>query len=79
MNLPIKNAPDEVAGRLPARAARNHRSLQGELAAVAEAAVRDEPPGPLDDVLAEIRSLDLRPPNESAEIVRAVRDGRSGC
>jgi plasmid stability protein len=40
MNLSIKNAPDDVVARLRARAARNHRSLQGELRAIVEAAVQ---------------------------------------
>ena len=78
VNLSIKNVPDAVVENLRARAARNHRSLQGELLAIVEAAVRDEPQESLDDVLAEIRSLNLRSQNESAEIVRALRDGRSG-
>ncbi|MEJ0017374.1 MAG: Arc family DNA-binding protein [Acetobacteraceae bacterium] len=39
VNLSIKNAPDDVVLRLRERAARNHRSLQGELMAIIEAAV----------------------------------------
>lgn len=34
VNLTIKGVPDEVAERLRERAARNHRSLQGELMAI---------------------------------------------
>jgi hypothetical protein len=33
VNLSIKDVPDALADRLRARAARNHRSLQGELMA----------------------------------------------
>ena len=33
-NLSIKNVPDEVVEKLRARAAANHRSLQGELMAL---------------------------------------------
>jgi antitoxin FitA len=40
VNLSIKNAPDDVVQRLRERAARNHRSLQGELMAIIEDAVR---------------------------------------
>ena len=40
VNLSIKNAPDDVVERLRARAARNGRSLQGELLAIVEDAVR---------------------------------------
>ena len=37
-NFSIKGVPDDVADRLRLRAARNHRSLQGELMAVIEQA-----------------------------------------
>lgn len=40
VNLSIKNAPDHVVQRLKARAARHHRSLQGELLAIHEQATR---------------------------------------
>lgn len=38
-NLSIKSVPEELAESLRQRAARNHRSLQGELMAILEAAV----------------------------------------
>ena len=38
VNLSIKNASDEVVAALKLRAKRNHRSLQGELMAIIEAA-----------------------------------------
>ena len=38
VTLSVKNVPDAVARRLRARAKRNHRSLQGELLAIVEAA-----------------------------------------
>ena len=37
--LSIKNVPDEVLDKLRARAARHHRSIQGELMAVLSAAL----------------------------------------
>lgn len=37
----IKDVPEATAGRLRERAARNHRSLQGELLAIIEAAAND--------------------------------------
>lgn len=43
-NLSIKDVPEEIAQALRARAARNHRSLQGELMAIIEAAAK-EPAG----------------------------------
>lgn len=44
VNLSIKGVPDALAERLRERAARNHRSLQGELMAIVSDAVLD-PPG----------------------------------
>lgn len=41
LNLSIKNVPDALAAKLRERAALNHRSLQGELMAMLEAAVSD--------------------------------------
>jgi len=41
VNLSIKDVPDDVAERLRQRAARNHRSLQGELMAIVEQAARE--------------------------------------
>lgn len=42
VNLSIKDVPDELAERLRQRAARNHRSLQGELMAIVEQAALAE-------------------------------------
>ena len=43
VNLSIKDVPDDVAERLRARAARNHRSLQGELMTIVEQAAAEAP------------------------------------
>lgn len=43
VNLSIKDVPDALAERLRQRAARNHRSLQGELMAIVERAASEEP------------------------------------
>ncbi|MFL5285807.1 MAG: FitA-like ribbon-helix-helix domain-containing protein [Rhodopila sp.] len=76
VNLSIKNAPDDVVRRLRARAERNHRSLQGELMAIIEAAVQDEPVATAADILAEVRRMVLSTPAEAAAIIRDLRDGR---
>jgi plasmid stability protein len=76
VTLSIKNAQDDVVKRLKARAARNHRSVQGELLAIIEEAVRNEAPVSPGEVLAEVRRLGLRTPSESAQMVREDRDGR---
>jgi plasmid stability protein len=41
-NLSVKDVPEELAERLRRRAARNHRSLQGELMAIIERAAYEE-------------------------------------
>ena len=74
INLSIKNAPDDVVQRLRARAERHHRSLQGELMAIIESAVREDRAATPADILAEVRQLGLRTPSEGAAIVRADRD-----
>jgi plasmid stability protein len=76
VNLSIKNAPDEIVARLKERAAKHHRSLQGELLAIIEEAVRTPRRLTPKDVLAEVRRLGLQTPAEAVAIVRADRDGR---
>jgi plasmid stability protein len=75
VTLSIKNAPDEVVARLRARAARHHRSLQGELMALIEQAAREEAPRLTPaELAAEIRALGLRTPSESVAMIRADRE-----
>jgi plasmid stability protein len=76
MNLSIKNVPDELVQHLRQRAARRHRSLQGELLAIIEQAVHSEQALTPAELLTEVRGLGLRTPAESAAIVRADRDRR---
>ena len=76
VNLSIKNAPDDIVTRLKERAAKHHRSLQGELMAIIEEAVRTPDRLTPMDVLAEVKRLGLRTPAEAAAIIRADRDGR---
>ena len=76
VNLSIKNAPDRVVQRLRERAERHHRSLQGELLAIIEAAVKGDEPATPADILAEVRRLGVHTPSEAAAIIRADRDGR---
>ena len=76
INLSIKNAPDDVVQRLRVRAERHHRSLQGELMAIIESAVREDRAVTPADILAEVRQLGLCTPSEAAAIFRADRDAR---
>jgi plasmid stability protein len=75
-SLSIKNVPDDVVERLRRRAERSHRSLQGELLAIVEEAVRTEQDlSPL-ELLAEVRRSGLHTPGEATGIIRADRDRR---
>ncbi|MGH7101772.1 MAG: FitA-like ribbon-helix-helix domain-containing protein [Acetobacteraceae bacterium] len=76
VNLSIKNAPDDLVQRLRERAKRHHRSLQGELLAIIDAAGREGHPATPAEILTEVRRLGLRTPSEAAAIIRADRDGR---
>ena len=71
VTLSIKNVPAAVAKGLKERAARNHRSLQGELLAILEeAGYRMN----LDDISALAKRLGLNSPSESARMIREDRD-----
>lgn len=74
VTLSVKNVPEKLAERLRQRAARNHRSLQGELMSILEDATR---PGlTIDDLAERVKALGLKTPAESAAMIRADRDGR---
>ncbi|HVB15859.1 MAG TPA: Arc family DNA-binding protein [Stellaceae bacterium] len=74
VNISIKNAPDDLVALLKERARSNRRSMQRELLAIIDNAVR--PPRHLtpDEVLARARALRLNPQPESAAIIRSDRD-----
>jgi plasmid stability protein len=76
VNLSIKNVPDEIAQKIKRRAAKNHRSLQGELMSIIEAAVAKNEPMTPAELLREVRSLGLSTPAESRHMVRDDRDAR---
>jgi plasmid stability protein len=75
-SLSIKNVPDDVVERLRARAARNRRSLQGELLDLIEQAVDEVPTVSARDVYQRIRKLSLPAGERSVDIIRELRDGR---
>ncbi len=75
-NLSIKNVPEELAARLRRRAARSHRSLQGELLAILEEASVSEDHLTASEVLRRIRGRKVRTRAESASILRRQRDAR---
>lgn len=84
-NLSIKDVPEALAEKLRERAAQNHRSLQGELMAILESAAEnaDLPSGAtvhghlnVHQLMQKVAEYNVHSPDESAEIVRAMRDGR---
>jgi len=73
VTLSVKNVPKDLARRLKARAARNHRSLQGELLAIlGEAGMATT----VSDLAQLAERLGLRSKSESARLIREDRDGR---
>jgi plasmid stability protein len=72
VTLSIKNVPDDLAQRLRDRAARHHRSLQGELLTIIEAAAR--PTTSVADFWRVVDELGIRIPSESARVVPEGRD-----
>ena len=78
VNLSIKNVPDHVVERLRNRAARNHRSLQGELMAILERTVGPEKQITLAEANEMARALGLSTPSESVAMIREDRDTDHG-
>ena len=76
VTLTIEDVPEETVQRLRRRAARHHRSLQGELMAVMEGAVGPSRALTPDEVLSKVRQLGLSTPAGAAAMVRGDRDGR---
>lgn len=76
VNLSIKNVPDDLAANLRARAARNHRSIQGELMAILEEALGSERRLDAETLLEKVQKLKLTTGDEATRIIRADRDGR---
>jgi plasmid stability protein len=74
VTLSVKNVPKDVATRLRDRAARNHRSLQGELLAILTDAAAVTT---VSELVSLVKKLGLRMPSESAAMIREDRDARS--
>jgi plasmid stability protein len=76
VTLSIKNVPNDLARTLKERAARNHRSLQGELMAILESVASPASPTRIDEIFERVRASGVRTPRgESAKIIRLDRDG----
>ena len=74
VNLSVKNAPDDVVERLRQRAQRNHRSLQGELMAIIEDAVRPDRKLTPFEFWEESQKFGYGTRSEAAELIRQDRD-----
>lgn len=88
VNLSIKDVPDDVAERLRARAARNHRSLQGELMSIVEKAAAEahyptavffqRGTKTIEQIADEARKRFPHGTESSVDFIRAMRDSRDG-
>lgn len=76
VNLSVKSVPDDLARRLRERAARNHRSLQGELMAILEEAAGQRRRLSPREALAEVRALGLHTPGTGTGAIRHDRGRR---
>lgn len=71
----MKNIPEALVEQLRARARRHHRSLQGEVLALLEEALR--PRGlSVAELHDRVRQMGLTTPDEAAAMIRAERDER---
>jgi plasmid stability protein len=76
VNLSIKNVPDHLADRLRERAAAAHRSMQGELMAILEAALEEPRPLTLSELSATVQALGVATPREGVGDLRIDRNAR---
>ena len=78
VNLSIKSAPDALVATLKIRAARHHRSLQGELMAILEVAAREDSVLEADlveQLIAKVKAINLPSGSLAAQMIREDRDG----
>jgi plasmid stability protein len=71
VTLSVKNVPVDLARRLRERAARNHRSLQGELRAILDQAGQQVT---VSELAAFVKRIGLSTPSESVKMIREDRD-----
>ncbi|PWU22263.1 MAG: hypothetical protein C5B49_01085 [Bdellovibrio sp.] len=76
VNLSIKSVPDSLVDKLRKRAARNHRSLQGELLTILEESLEKTPALSADEVIQKLRKIDLQTRAESLQVIREDRKRR---
>ncbi len=76
VTLSIKNVPDELAQGLRERAARHHRSIQGELMSILEESITQGHTLSAKELLSRVRSYSVNTPDESISMIRSDRDTR---
>ncbi len=76
VNFSIKNVPDDLAEDIRRSAARNHRSIQGELMATLEQAFRPSRRLTMAEVAGRVRAAGIASPSTSVEMIREDRDNR---
>jgi len=72
-SLSIKDVPQDLVRALRTRARANHRSMQGELMSILEAAVAPRPFQAM-ELLRRVRARGLSTPDESVAMIREDRD-----
>lgn len=75
LSLSVKDVPEDLAQALRERAARNHRSLQGELMHILELAIRPKP-FQARALARRIGKLGFATATESTAMIREDRDRR---
>jgi plasmid stability protein len=75
VDLSIKDVPEEQVALLRERAKANHRSLQGELRALIDAATSAQPGKlPVDEIAIRCGKLGLQRRSEAVRLIREDRD-----
>ena len=78
VSLSIKDVPSDMAVALRERAAQNHRSIQGELMAILEEAVRPSRNRGFDPdrLIRMAAALGLKSSESAVDLIRKMRDSR---
>ena len=74
MDLSIQNVPDDLVDKLRERATRNDRSIEDELLAIFEAALKQGGTLTPQEVVDRAKALGFGGANTSTAIIRAMRD-----
>ena len=75
-NLSIKAVPDSLVEKLRKRAAKNHRSLQGELMTILEETLEKPRSLSIDEAFRKLRQVSITTASDSTRVIREARDKR---